>query len=169
MILGKVLGSPSGQEFPLIQSLKKDAEERLRQTPAGDFNFLQMYAVQELKAMGIEFPAWPPSKALERKCGPPQVMSLATSSFVSGAAVGHHFPDEFRECWENSYRLRPDDEWQAMRAAGLELPETQQENPLGAHISEVFGIAAAWAAEGGAQRFSAAELAVLARLAENQD
>jgi hypothetical protein len=163
VILGKLLGAPHGQELSFVLSLKKGAEDRLRQTPAEDFNFQQMYAVQELKGMGIEYPTWPPSKALERKCDSPQIMSLATSSFAAGAAFGHHFPDEFRACWGNSYRLRPDEEWQAMKDAGLELPETQQENPLPGNVAEVFDLALVSA--GADERFSSDELSLLADLA----
>ena len=167
IILGKLLGSPLGQELSFVLTLREDAEGRLRETPADEFNFFQMYAVRVLRYMGIEYPTWPPNKALDRKCDSTQAYTLASGAFLGGAAVGHHFPDEFKACWENSNGIRPAEEWQAARAAGLDLPETQEENPLEEYLSLVMQITAAWASEYAAQRFSSDELAVLARMAEN--
>jgi hypothetical protein len=167
VILGKLLGSPVGEELPFVQSIREDAESRLRETPADEFNLSQMYTVRELRLMGIEYPTWPPNKALERKWDLVQAYILAVSAFEAGAAVGYHFPDRFQACWENSVRIEPAEEWQAARAAGLDLPETQEENPLEENLWVVLQITAACASEYGAQRFSSDELAVLARMAEN--
>jgi len=167
VILGKLLGSPVGEELSFVLTLREDAEGRLRETPADEFNFVQMYAVRVLRYMGIEYPTWPPNKALERKCDPLEVNILVRSAFWAGAAVGHHFPERFQACWENSNRIQPAAEWQEMRAAGLGLPEMQEENPLEEALSLVMQISAAWANELAAKRFSSDELAILTRLAEN--
>jgi hypothetical protein len=167
VILGKLLGSPIGEESSFIHSMKKDAESRLRETPADEFDFFHMYTIRELRLMGIDYATWPPNKALERKCDSMQVHTLVGSAFKAGAAVGYHFPERFQACWENTFRIKPAEEWQAARAAGLGLPETQEENPLEEALSVVLQITAAWASEYGAQRFSSGELAVLARMAEN--
>jgi tetratricopeptide (TPR) repeat protein len=66
-------------------------------------------------------------------------------SFHTGAALGYHFPDTFREYWENTYRIRPDSEWQEMRSHGLALSDTQQARPLDADVAELADAARAWA------------------------
>lgn len=168
VILGRLLGSPVGRELPFVLSMREDAESRLRATPADEFNFLEIYAFKELRLMGIvDAFAWPPSKPMERKCDLTQAYRLAALAFKDGAAVGYHFPDKFKECWENSNRTVPAEEWQRARSAGLHIPETQEENPLEDALSLVMQITAAWASEYGAQRFSSDEIATLARLAKS--
>ncbi len=166
-ILAKLLGSPIGDELSFIRSIRNEAETRLRETPADKFNLFEMYVARELRLMGIDLPTSSPNKALDRKCDPLEVNVRVRSALKAGAALGRHFPEQFQACWENSHPILPAAEWQEMRAAGLGLPETQQENPLEEHLSIVLGITAAWAYEYGAQRFSPDELTLLARMAEN--
>jgi len=164
-ILGKLLGSPSGEELSFVHSMRRDAETWLQEAPAYEFSLFQMYMSRELRLMGIDYAAWPPNKALERKCDPLEVDTLVRSAFKAGTAVGHVFPARFQACWENTFRIQPAQEWETARAAGLGLPEMQEESPLEEHLSVVLQITAAWASEYGAQRFSSDELAALARMA----
>lgn len=159
-ILGKLLGATSGQA-EYVQSLREIADSTLEQLEGREKTFHYLYLDRELRAIGIDIASWPPSKALEKKCNAEMASIVMTASFHEGAGLGFHFRDAFKEYWDNTYRDRPDSEWQEARSHGLQLSETQQERPLGAAVAELAETAVEWADEEAPGLLSASEISVL--------
>ena len=76
--------------------------------------------------MDIDIAAYPPSKDLEKKAPSEFASTVMAVAFVEGAGLGYHFPEQFKEYWENTYQVIPDSRWQEMRAFGVTLPEKQE-------------------------------------------
>lgn len=127
--------------------MRETAEADLQQVAGQEKTFLQLYVVRELRKLGIDLFALPTSKALYTRCSTKTSSLMMRISFISGAGLGYHLPDTFKEYWDESYRLRPNSEWQEARAHGLQLPETQQKRPLGTAVVEMAEAALAWADE----------------------
>ncbi len=163
-ILGKLLEAPPNQAAEYVQSLRQTAHSTLEQVEGREKTFHYLYTDRELRATGIDMTSWPPSKVLEKKCNAEMASDVMMHSFHEGAGLGFHFRDAFKEYWDNTYRLRPDSEWQEVRSHGLQLSETQQERPLGAAVAELAETAVVWANAEAPGLLSDSEISVLNRL-----
>ena len=86
-------------------------------------------------------------------------------SFDGGVGLGYHFPDVFRQYWENTYPVIPDSRWHEMRAQGVTLPEKQESRrSVEEAVSDMAANAYEWADAEAPRLFSDSEIAVLKRL-----
>ena len=168
-LLGKVLGADPEKAAEYVAGLGDVVREHPPEAEAkgGEKTFFHLYVVPQLRGLGIDILAWPPSKDLDKKVGPETVELVTRVSFSQGAAFGYHLPELFRECWEITYRMRPDSEWQEARRFGLALSETQQDRPLEGAVAELAAAAVEWAAEEAPGLLDDSELGVLNSLAAN--
>jgi len=130
-------------------------------------DFAQLYTIREFRELGIDIMAqpWPPSKTLNTKMNEEAASNIMVRSFHEGVAFGYHFPEIFKECWENTYRIVPDDEWQEARAYGLQISGTQEKRPLSTAIAEIAELALCWMTEDAPHLFSHHEIQLLRNLA----
>ena len=169
-LLGKLLPRVAPEQAAkYVASLHEVVTAHLAESEGQEKTFFHLYVVRELRGLGIDIIAWPPSKVLGKKVSPEMASDTMVISFIEGAALGHHFPELFKEYWEHTYRQRPDSEWQEMRAQGLILSEVQQARPLGTAIAEIAEMAYLWAAEEAPQMLDSHEVQLLKRLATSAE
>ena len=169
-LLGKLLPRvDTEQAAKYVASLREVVTAHLAESEGQEKTFFHLYVVRELRGLGIDITAWPPSKVLDKKASPEMASDTMVISFIEGAALGYHFPELFKEYWDNTYRMRPDSEWQELRAKGLILSEVQQARPLGMAIAEIAEMAYLWAAEDAPQLLDSHEVQLLKRLAASAE
>lgn len=164
-LLGKLLGVDSEHAAEYVASLRKPVAAIISQAQTEEKTFFQLHTVRELRAYGVDLSVWPPSKALETKVSAEVASDVMREAFQKGAAFGCHFPEIFRQYWEYSYRVRPDSEWQEMRARGLILSEVQQARPLEVAIAELAEMALEWAIQEAPGLLDSREIQILNQLA----
>lgn len=167
-ILGKLLGCEAGREQEGVQSLRATAESRLKEVEGRERNFFELWAKPSMRDGGINVTQWPPSKALDQHMSVPQAARIMALAFAIGATISFHFPDAFKGYWEETYRSRPDDEWQKFRAMGIALSENQGQNPLNAEVTRMAELAALWAEQVSPNAMVRSEISVLRDLAERK-
>ena len=144
-LLGKLLKGSSGSQ-DLVDGLRPSVETYLERAKGSERTFYHIFAAPQLRSRGVDVDAWPPSKEWDAKVEKEMVSTVITNSFVEGAALGYHFPDTFQECWEETFRVRPDQEWQELHSLGLPLSEFQHERRLDQAVAKVATLAIGWAA-----------------------
>lgn len=147
MLLGKLLGVDPEKAAEYVAGLEDAVKPRLVESEiqAREMTFFHLYVVYELRRLDMDILAWPPDKKLNEKADAQYVDAVTAISFNEGAAVGCHFSEAFRQYWENTYRRRPDSEWQEMRRLGLTLSEIQQPRSLEMAVAELARGAVEWA------------------------
>lgn len=166
-LLGKLLGANAEHDAEYVASLREPAAAIISQAQTEEKTFFQLHTVRELRAYGVDLTAWPPSKALESKVSAEVASNIMRKAFESGAALGYHFSETFRQYWQYSYRIRPDNEWGDMRAYGVVLSEVQQARPLGVAIAELATIALNRATKEAKGLLNSNEINILNQLASN--
>ena len=64
--------------------------------------------------------------------------------FVEGIRFGFNFGEEFAVYWDNTYRIRPDSEWQKWYERGIVRSKTQRKQTLKEAIVELAEGAITW-------------------------
>lgn len=165
-LLGKLLPRVDPEQAAkYVASLHEVVTAHLAESEGQEKTFFHLYIIREFRGLGVDITAWPPSKVLYKKVSPEMTSDTMVMSFIEGAALGYHFPELFKEYWDNTYRKRPDSEWQGLRARGIILSEVQQTLSLSAAISNIAEMAHLWAAEEAPQLLDSHEVQLLKRLA----
>jgi len=164
MLLGKLMGIPPEYAVKTINDIRETVASRLSEVMNEKKDFFFLYTVRELRSLGIEITAWPPSTALNDKCSQEQASDVMGRAFFEGVALGYHFPDIFKEYWENTYRMSPDAEWQKVRKLGIVSGE-QRARPLEEAIAELAEMAVWWGTNEAPELLESHEIQVLKRLA----
>ena len=144
-LLGRLLKGFSGSQDS-VDGLRPSAETYLERAKGNERTFYHIFAAPELLSRGVDIDAWPQSKEWDAKVEQEMVSTVITASFAEGAAFGYHFPDTFQECWEQTFRVRSDQEWQGLRSVGMPLSEFQSERRLDQAVAKVAALAIGWAA-----------------------
>jgi len=165
-ILGKLLGAEAGREEETIRSFRDLAESHLKEAEYRDKNFFELYARSQLQGLGIDVTQLPLDKAINEQWSISQASDVMKIAIVSGAALGYHFPDTFKEYGEETYRLRPDNEWQKLRTMGVALADYQSERPLNDEVTLLAEFAVQWAEQVSQNVMENSEISVLKRLTE---
>jgi len=149
-LLGK-LAAPPGitniNEAEIVKYFKGLSEvvaSALEQVKDEEKTFFYLYTVRELRSIGIELIQWPPDKNLEKKADAEFAGDVMRISFLEGIALGFNFPEQFPIYWDNTYRMRPDSEWEEMRKRGIVFSEMQQKRTLNEAIVEIAENAIVW-------------------------
>jgi hypothetical protein len=159
-LLGKLIGIKPELAVETIHDLRKTVASILSEVVNEEKTFFHLYTVRELRSIGIEITAWPPSKALETKVTEEHASEVMRIAFWGGAALGYHFPDIFREYWENTYRMSPDAKWEKARKLGIVLGE-QRPRPLEEAIAELAEMAVWWGTKEAPELLESHEIQVL--------
>lgn len=149
-LLGKLASPPeitNINETEIVEYFKGLSEKvasELEEVKNEEKSFFSLYAVRELRNLGIELMKWPPDKNLEKKANAEFAQDVMRLSFIKGIALAFNFPEQFSIYWDNTYRMRPDSEWEEWRNRGLILSEMQQKRTLNETIAEIAETAIIW-------------------------
>ena len=163
-LLGKLLSADFHRAADYVETLRKQAGSHLAEVEGQEKTFLQLYLARELRVMDIDIAAYPPSKDLEKKVPSEFASTVMAVAFVEGAGLGYHFPEQFKEYWENTYRGVSDRQWQEMRANGLTLPERQGSRSLEDAVADMAANASDWVNAEAPGLLTDSEMSVLKRL-----
>ena len=134
-LLGKLAAPPEivnineAEIIEYFKGLSEKVASELEEVKDEEKTFFYLYTVRELRSIGIELIRWPPDKNLEKKADAEFAGDVMRISFLKGIALGFNFPEQFSIYWDNTYRMRPDSEWQEFRNRhrGLILSKEKQE------------------------------------------
>lgn len=149
-LLGKLAAPPeltNINETEIVEYFKGLSEtvaSALEEVKDQEKTFFYLYTVRELRSIGIELIRWPPDKNLEKKADAEFAGDVMRISFLKGIALGFSFPEQFSAYWDNTYRMRPDSEWEEMRKRGIVFSEMQQKRTLNEAIAEMAENAIIW-------------------------
>jgi hypothetical protein len=168
-ILAKLLAVPSEDAANYVQKVLRDvAVEQLTQASGKDKNFFQLFLVPALAAEGIDFYGlgsgvrkWVAEKVYDMEF----IFVFMQVAFLGGAAVGFHFPDEFRTYWDETFRQHPEVEWAEMYKRGIVSRPEQRVLRLEDEVSVTLRAAADWVRERAPDQIAPRELAILNELA----
>ncbi len=165
MLLGKLLfPRPDDSEKLFIEFRDQLATSLLKIDTKGK-TFFDIYTKEELKSFGIDITAFPPNKALDNKFSLSQAKDILQIALIKGSTLGFHFSDIFSECWDCTYKLRPESEWQQMHTLGIIQSEKQQTLSLKEAIAGLAEGALAWVNENKPTLLSSNEVTLLKKLA----
>lgn len=157
-LLAKLIAStstpvPVEQIITELHSLQATAAAVLQEESESPKTLLHLFTFRELRGLGLDIPKTPSIESLkqiahqlDRKCDADFAGTVMRVSFIKGVAFGFHFPNEFIVYWANTYRIRPETEWQSYYAKGIVQSEYQQPQPLELAIAEISEGAIEWAA-----------------------
>jgi len=167
-ILGKLLGIPPEDAVSYVPEVLLDmASKQLTEASGKDKSFFQLYLVPTLATEGIHLDDLSAArKWASRKMHDHEAIWLFMQLiFQLGAAVGFHFPDEFRTYWDWTLRQRPEPEWAEMHERGIVSEPEQQALRLEDEVSVALLAAADWVRERAPALISPDELATVDELA----
>ncbi len=147
ILLGKLLGlvdekDPRADEY--LRKLRPMVSDSLYTVDQNELTFFQVYIVSEFADADIDVFEWPPSKKLDEKADNRYAFNVMRISYRKGAAFGFGFPSKFTDCWERSYRIQPDDDWQWLYSQGLQISEKQPETTLSEAVTNMANLALNW-------------------------
>jgi hypothetical protein len=149
-LLGKLSAPPeiiTTNETEIVEYFKGLSDKvasDLEELKDNDKTFFYLYTVRELRNIGIELLRWPPDNNLDKKADTEFAGDVMRISFIKGIALGFNFPEQFTIYWNNTYKVRPDNEWEEMRKRGVVLSEMQQKRTLNDAIVEIAENAISW-------------------------
>ena len=149
-LLGKLAAPPeinNINETEIVEyfrGLSEQVASQLDEVKNEEKSFFYLYTVRELRKIGIELIRWPPDKNLDKKANAEFAGDVMRISFLQGIALGFNFPEQFSIYWDNTYRMRPDSEWEEMRNRGIVLSEMQIKRTLNEAIVDIAENAITW-------------------------
>ena len=130
-----------------IKSSSSIVESELKEVEDEEKTFFHLYTFRELRDIGIDLLQGPLDKNLKNlreKADLDFAGDVMRISFIRGIDFGFNFPEQFAIYWDNTYRIRPDNEWQEMRKRGIVSSEIQQKRTLNEAIVEMAEGAIIW-------------------------
>lgn len=134
-------------EKQIIKEIKESSsivESELKEVEDEQKTFFHLYTLRELRNIGIDLLRWPPDKNLNKKASTEFAEDVMRISFVRGIDFGFNFPEQFAIYWDNTYRIRTDNEWGQLRQRGIVLSKIQRELTLNEAIVEIAEGAIIW-------------------------
>jgi len=131
------------QAMKELYGTKEVAEKELKSTENEEKTFFNLYTVRELRQAGIDLIKFPPDKALDKKVDFESASQIMRLAFIKGVAFGFHYPEQFVNCWDASYKVVPDEEWEEAWKRGI-VPEKQRAIPFGQAVCDLCEGAIAW-------------------------
>lgn len=131
VILGKLLGIPADRENEYVRdTLQELATNQLAQASGKDRTLADLFFFPTLAQSGYEltpaakFAKWTNIKVHDME----RIWGFVQTAFQKGAAISFHFPKDFRIYWTNTFKPRPQKEWE--EAYRLGIVTTQQQDIL---------------------------------------
>jgi hypothetical protein len=129
VILGKLLGVPADRANDYVQrTLHGIAIGQLAQTSGKDKTLADLFLFPTLAqsryelAPAAKFAEWVKIKVHDMK----KVWEFVQTAFQKGAAISYHFPEDFRTYWANTFKPRPQEEWdEAYRRGVVNTPQQE--------------------------------------------
>ena len=153
----------------IINGIKESAsivESKLKEMEGEEKTFFHLYTVRELRGIGIDFPQWPYDKRLNEKADVDFAGNVVRIAVIEGIDFGFNFPEEFAVYWDNTYRIRPDSEWQKWYERGIVRSKTQQKRTLKEAIIELAEGAIVWDKNQSPKMLDANDIRVLQAIIE---
>jgi hypothetical protein len=170
LLLGKLLGlfeerDPRADEY--LRKLRPMVQDSLNRVDQDELTFFQVYLVNEFADLGIDIFEWPPSEKLNKKADENFAYNVMRISYRKGASFAFNFPSKFRECWERSYNIKLDDDWQWLYSRGLQITAKQPDTTLPEAVINMANLALEWIKNDESDTFSTRESNVLQNLVKN--
>jgi hypothetical protein len=148
LLLGKLLGLVDENDPPAdvyLLNLRPMVQDSLNKVGKDEITFFQLYIVNEFADLGIDIFEWPPSRKLNEKENEQTAFNIMRISYRKGAAFGYCYPSKFTACWERSYQIQPDKDWQWLHLQGLQISGKQPTTTLSEAITNMANLALNWA------------------------
>lgn len=148
LLLGKLLGLVAEKDPPAdvyLLNLRPMVQDSLNKVKQDEMTFFQLYVVKEFIDQEIDVFEWPPSWKLNEKEDERTAFNIMRISYRKGAAFGFCYPSKFTACWERSYQIQPDKDWQWLYSKGLQISGKQPTTTLPEAITNMANLALIWA------------------------
>lgn len=163
--LGKLLGIPADRASEYVQdTLRKLATDQLAQASGENRTLADLFLFPTLAEAGHE--PTPGAKWINMKVHDMgKVWEFAQTAFQKGAAIGFHFPKDLRIYWANTFRPRPQKEWDEAYRRGIVTTQQQDILILENEAGNALAGAMDWARASAPNRLTSDELSTLQKLA----
>jgi len=166
-ILGKLLGIPSNRAEDYVQGvLGKIASDQIAQAPGKDKTLTDLFLYPTLAQSGYELT--PGAKWIDTKVHDEESIHWFVQLFFQkGVAVGFHFPKDFRVYWANTFKPRPQKEWDEAYGLGIVTTTQQDILILEDEASSALAGVTDWVREFAPTQLTSDELSILEKLASS--
>jgi len=167
LILAKLLGIPANRAEEYVRDVLKElASKQLEQASGRDTTLSQLYLFPTLAKAGYELT--PEAKWIDVKIKEDEmIFNFVNIAFQQGAAVGFHLPKEFQACWANTFKPRPEDEWDEAYRMGIVTTPQQDILILEDEVRNVLADSADWIEENVPTQLTRQEISTLRKLASS--
>lgn len=165
VILGRLLGVPADRANDYVgDTLQELATSQLAQSSSSDQTLAHLFLFPELAQWGYELTPganWINIKVHDTE----RIWEFAQIAFQKGAAIGCHFADDFRIHWANTYRQRPQEEWDEAYRRGIVTTQQQEILILEDEARNALAGALGWVRGSAPTQLTSDELSTLEELA----
>lgn len=172
VILGKLLGVPADRANEYVQNtLQEIATSQLAQTSGKDKTLADLFLFPTLAQSGYELT--PGAKWINIKVHDMErIWEFVQTAFQKGAAISFHFPKDFRIYWTNTFKLRPQKEWDEAYRRGIVTTKQQDililEDEASNALAGALAAAIDWVRASAPTQLTSDELSILKKLASSQ-
>jgi hypothetical protein len=131
------------QALKELYDTRKVVSKELENLENDENTFFSLYTLRELRQSGIELIKFPTDKGLDKKVDFESASQIMRLAFIKGVAFGFHYPKQFANCWDVSYKVVPDKEWTEAWKHGI-VPEKQRTIPFDQAVYDLCEGAIAW-------------------------
>jgi hypothetical protein len=146
------------------------ATDQLAQASGKDKTLEDLFVFPTLAQSGYELtPAGKFAKWIKIKVHDMErVWGFVQTAFQKGAAISFHFPKDFRIYWTNTFKLRPQKEWDEAYRRGIVTTQQQEILILEDEASNALAGAIDWVRTSAPTQLTSDELSILEKLASSQ-
>lgn len=167
MILTKLLGVPADRANDFVQGfLQKIATDLLMQVTGQDKTLTDLFLYPTLAQSGYELTPdakWINTKVYDME----EIWKFTQLACHKGVAVSFHFPKDFRVYWLNTFKPKPQKEWDEAYRLGIVTTSQQDILILEDEVSNTLAGAIDWVREVVPTQFTPSELSTLETLASS--
>ena len=170
VILAKLLGVPADRANEYVQNtLRNLATNQLAQTSGKDKTLADLFLFPTLAQSGYEltptakFAKWVNIKVHDMQ----KIWEFVQTAFQKGVAISFHFPKDFQIYWTNTFKPRPQKEWDEAYRLGIVTTQQQDILILEDEASNALAGVIDWVRASVPTRLTADELSILEKLASS--
>lgn len=164
VILTKLLGVPANRANEFVQDfLQKIATDLLMQVTKQDKTLTDLYLYPTLAQLGYELTLgakWINTKVYDME----EIWKCTQIACHKGVAVGFHFPKDFQDIWVNSFKPKPQKEWDEAYCLGIVTTSQQDILILEDEVSNTLSGAIDYVREVVPTQFAPSEVSTLETL-----
>jgi hypothetical protein len=168
IILGKLLGVPADRANEYVQNtLQEIATNQLAQAPGKDKTLADLFFYPTLAQSGYELT--PSAKWINIKVHDMEkIWEFVQTAFQKGVAISFHFSKDFRIYWTNTFKQRPQKEWDEAYRLGIVTTQQQDILILEDEASNALVGVIDWVRASVPTQLTSDELSILDKLASSQ-